>query len=374
MVKLKRGFFKSLFICTNLVVILAYLVTCLIPFINTGKYWMLAFPGLVFPLVLAALAGFVILWIFFRSRLAWLNLAVLLLGYQQITTVFAFNTKQPFDSYKNPGSLRVMQWNASNWDEQKARNREATAYTKKMFELIKNENPDVLCVEEYFDSYSADDYTPNAKTLESFGFRHHYFVPTVSYTDDFKSGIAIFSKFPIIDSANHPFGGGRVTEHVIYTDIKAGRDTFRIFATHLQSVQFMPEDYRSLSRIKHAEKPSLHGSKTIVSKLKRGYQLRYEQAMIVSEQLRASPYPAIICGDFNDVPNSSTYFKIKGDFQDAFLQKGRGIGRTFLYISPTLRIDYILTSKAFEVEQFAIRHVPYSVHYPLITDLFYRPG
>jgi endonuclease/exonuclease/phosphatase family metal-dependent hydrolase len=38
--------------------------------------------------------------------------------------------------------------------------------------------------------------------------------------------------------------------------------------------------------------------------------------------------------------------------QDAFLQKGNGIGRTFLNISPTLRIDYIFCPEQFKIHDF----------------------
>ena len=90
----------------------------------------------------------------------------------------------------------------------------------------------------------------------------------------------------------------------------------------------------------------------IALKLARGYQFRSQQVEIVRNQLDSSTYPVIICGDFNDVPNSYTYFRIKGDRKDAFTQAGRGIGRTFWNIAPTLRIDYIMTDKRFEVEQY----------------------
>ena len=56
-------------------------------------------------------------------------------------------------------------------------------------------------------------------------------------------------------------------------------------------------------------------------------------------------------GDLNDVPNSYTYFKVRGVFKDAFLEKGYGIGRTFRSLSPTLRIDYIFTDPRFKVQQ-----------------------
>ncbi|HEV2831490.1 MAG TPA: endonuclease/exonuclease/phosphatase family protein, partial [Hanamia sp.] len=98
---------------------------------------------------------------------------------------------------------------------------------------------------------------------------------------------------------------------------------------------------------------------------------RYQQAELVSQKIKESPYPSLICGDFNDVPNSSTYFKIKDNYQDAFLKKGSFIGRTFRFISPTLRIDYILADKRFKVKQFQTIHVPYSDHYPVETDLQY---
>jgi len=113
----------------------------------------------------------------------------------------------------------------------------------------------------------------------------------------------------------------------------------------------------------------------ILKKLIRGYEIRYYQSDLAGKKIAQSPYPAIVCGDFNDVPNSSTYFNIKGNLQDPFLKKGSGRGRTtrtsFGLISPTLRIDYILASRNFKVQQFEISHVPYSDHFPVITDLQY---
>jgi len=85
--------------------------------------------------------------------------------------------------------------------------------------------------------------------------------------------------------------------------------------------------------------------------------------------LDACPHPVLLCGDFNDVPNSYTYFHIKGNLQDAFLQKGFGIGRTYTSLSPTLRIDYLLASDHFRVLQCKKVELPYSDHYPVITDV-----
>ncbi len=86
-------------------------------------------------------------------------------------------------------------------------------------------------------------------------------------------------------------------------------------------------------------------------------------------KLDSCPYPEIICGDFNDVPNSYTYFHIKGDRQDVFVGKERALDRSFTAVSPTLRIDYILADKRFDVLQYNRFLAPWSDHYPVVADL-----
>jgi endonuclease/exonuclease/phosphatase family metal-dependent hydrolase len=145
--------------------------------------------------------------------------------------------------------------------------------------------------------------------------------------------------------------------------------TIRIFTTHLQSVLFRNKDFHSIEIIKNADDSMLQASKSIVKKLKRAYTFRSAQADLVREALDSSAYPNIICGDFNDVPNSYTYFHIRGNMQDAFIKKGFGIGRTYINLSPTLRIDYIMASPEFTVLQCERVNLPYSDHHPVVADL-----
>jgi endonuclease/exonuclease/phosphatase family metal-dependent hydrolase len=76
-----------------------------------------------------------------------------------------------------------------------------------------------------------------------------------------------------------------------------------------------------------------------------------------------------LTGDFNDVPNSYTYFTIRKNLQDAFLKNGFGIGRTYSTLAPTLRIDYILATREFTIPQFNRIVKDYSDHYLLVADL-----
>jgi endonuclease/exonuclease/phosphatase family metal-dependent hydrolase len=77
----------------------------------------------------------------------------------------------------------------------------------------------------------------------------------------------------------------------------------------------------------------------------------------------------IICGDFNDVPNSYTDFTIRNNWNDAFLQKGFGIGSSFISLAPTLRIDYILASAGFDIVTFDMIDEGLSDHVMLVSDV-----
>src|SRR5699024_2436148 len=96
---------------------------------------------------------------------------------------------------------------------------------------------------------------------------------------------------------------------------------------------------------------------------------RHIQAERVRAAIEKSPYPVIVCGDFNDVPNSCAYKTIGADLQDAFVKKGHGLSRTFSGIAPTLRIDNIFIDNKFFIRQFVRINKKLSDHFPVITDI-----
>ena len=103
--------------------------------------------------------------------------------------------------------------------------------------------------------------------------------------------------------------------------------------------------------------------------MRAAFQRRGAQTDIVYNEVKASPYASVVCGDFNDVPNSYTYFHIRGLRQDAFLEKDFGIGKSFNALAPTLRIDYILPDTTFNIKQFDMVDEDLSDHSMLVTDL-----
>ncbi len=371
MTKAISGFFRGLLRLVTIFTCVLYLATCLLPYIDTAKFWYISMLGLVFPLILGFLLLLLVLWILLRSRMWLLCIVVLFLGFQQIRAAISFHFFQEFRIKKTEGDLRVMQWNVHNWNEIWSDDEiKFSGDTQDdMMNLINEYDADILCIEEFFESIDSTKGPLSSRKLIQRGYPYHYFLHGDLYSNYYHAGIAIFSKYPILRNGYLVVNKKDPSVPIAFADINVNGRMIRVFAVHLQSVKFKDKDYSELRRLKTADDPSLSGGKTIVSKLKYGFRNRYTQSVALNKQILQSPYPVIVCGDFNDVPNSGVYFNIRKNLQDAFLEHGSFIGRTFRFISPTLRIDYILPSDSFDVKQFKVIRVPYSDHYPLVSDI-----
>jgi len=357
----------------NIIVVLLYLSACLNPFLPAGKFWMIAILGLIFPLLAALVAVFFLIWLAFRSKWCCLSLVALLLSWQQISVMAGYNDNKKFTYNKPVATIRVFSWNVSCWSETNKDQNHPVEFRPLMLNLIQQQNADVICLQEFWDKEHGRDNYSVLQIFKEMGYPYHYFVKSFLDNKNQKMGVAIISKYPITDTAKVYFGEDHFSEHLICADIQFNNQKIRFFTTHLQSVRFDNAEYTALRKIKRTDESGLKDSRTIVHKLKHAYSYRGAEADIVRQKILESPYPVVICGDFNDVSNSYTYFTIKGDLQDTFLKKGSRLGRTFQYLSPTLRIDYILADKKFKVEQYNRPKVPFSDHYPIIADLNITP-
>jgi endonuclease/exonuclease/phosphatase family metal-dependent hydrolase len=358
-----RHIFRNLFIIINSIVALLFLIGCLVPFLNPATWWFMGFFGLMFPYLALMLLLFVFFWLILKPKYFLLPLITLLIGYKQLGVLFAVNKFNSFTEKKDSARIRVINWNIrsleglSNKADKKRVDRATIPST------IIDQNADVVCLQEFNTSSKQDNLAPYAQK-----FPYHYFSTdfTRSTPAGYKAGSLIMSRFPIVDSGKIQFPGVQ-GESLIYADILKGGKVFRVYTTHLQSFRFKKEDYEDLEKIKNNEKTA--ASKTIMQKMKLAFTIRGEQARLVRDALNNSPHPALICGDFNDVPNSYTYFHIRGKWQDVFLATSLGIGRTYLAIAPTLRIDYILPDNGFNIHQFDMIDEGLSDHLMLVADL-----
>jgi endonuclease/exonuclease/phosphatase family metal-dependent hydrolase len=370
-----RKFTKRFFIVLNLGVVALFLLACANSFLHPDKWWFISLLGLIFPLLLLVVLLFFIFWLIVSSRVwALLSLFAMIIGWKNIHTFLAFNSGAKFISQKPAGALRVLTWNVRSWDEFISKKSEILAHRNKMMDFLKEQDADILCFQEFFESHNPREHAANIPYIcNELHFPYYFFSHDYRRKDGmYETGVIIFSRYPITSHFQIKYDKTdslRATESLIATDLNVKGTTIRVFTTHLQSVLFRNKDFRDFEIITNVDDSMLQASKSIVKKLKRAFSLRGFQADLVREQLDESPYPVIVCGDFNDVPNSYTYFRIRGDRQDAFIQKGFGIGRTYVHLSPTLRIDYIMAGRQFNVLQCRKFPLPYSDHHPVVADI-----
>lgn len=360
----KKSWFSRIVLVIYFGIVLIYLLTCLVPFLNPSQFWFIAILGMGFPILLLLVLICLLICALLRSKWSFLALAALLISWQQISVLFAFRTNKGFDFTKKENSLRVLTWNVSSWTENvdMADRVERTGLRSLMLDAVQMQNADVLCFQEYFDSFAPELYPANIPVFKKMGFNYYHFTPLLKMAGGkLQAGLCVFSKYPIVDTAFFKVQNKGNSEGVSITDIQFNKKIIRVINTHLESPRLAKQEYNPLGEVEE--------SRSVAGKIKRAYLLRSEQAQAIRNCIDTSKYPVIVCGDFNDVPNSYTYFKIKGNLQDAFLQKGAGLGKTFQFISPTLRIDFMLADKRFSINQFSRPDYPYSDHYPQVMDV-----
>jgi len=369
-----RTFTKRFVIVSNIIAAVIFLLACCNSFLHPNKWWFVSLLGLIFPVLLLVVFGFFIFWLFLSSRRwALISLVTMIIGWKNISTLFAFHIAASFKNEKPIGALRVLTWNVRGWDEFITAKPNTSGHWEKMREFLRLQNADVMCFQEFFESHNPKELPDNIAYIQKelnypyYFFSHDYH----RYDGIYETGVIIFSRYPIGNTIKQKFekvANIRASESLIAADIDVNGKTVRIFTTHLQSVLFRGQDFRNIEIIKNVDDSVFQASKSIIKKLKRAYGFRGNQADLVRRIIDSSDHLNIICGDFNDVPNSYTYFHIRGNMQDAFIKKGFGIGRSYVNLSPTLRIDYIFASPEFKTLQCKNFRLPYSDHHPVIAD------
>jgi hypothetical protein len=108
--------------------------------------------------------------------------------------------------------------------------------------------------------------------------------------------------------------------------------------------------------------------KDVVKRLIPTFKKHQEQVGLIHKVIENSPYPVIIAGDFNSVPNSYEYYHLSDGLEDAFLTAGKGSATSFHDYKFPIRIDYVFSSKSVKAISYEVdRSVSISDHYPVIV-------
>jgi endonuclease/exonuclease/phosphatase family metal-dependent hydrolase len=364
----KRNFelswFNKLMVWLNYFSVIAILLSYCAQFINPHNFWPIAFLGLAYPVLLYLNLFFILYWLVQLKLFFIWSLLIIVFGWNSFFSVFQIPQKQ---EPVNKNDVKIMSYNSMlfdlyNWSNNK-KSRDI------IFSMLKSEAPDILCLQEFYTSEEENDFNniDTVKETLNLDFDHVYYTTTMRKYDHW--GIATFSKFPIIRKGSIEFNT-RWNNSCIYTDILVNNDTVRVYNMHLASIHFGKKEHEYIKEImSHADSIELNQSKNIIRLLKNAFLLRAQQASIVAEHINKCKYKTIVCGDFNDTPNSFAYRKVKGKLIDCFRESGEGISSTYAGKIPGIRIDYIMHDKS--IKSYNYKRIKNTItdHYPITTVL-----
>lgn len=335
-------------------------------YVSPEKVWWLAFPGLVFPVlyVIEIVCG--LWWVVRWKRTAFVVAVILLCGVRAAGTYWQPDLRKRYgEEVPAKSEIVVMSYNVKGFDKQFATEEKTTR------ELIADQatdnRVDILCLQEFAGDMSDPEIRPLLPDLPYFRI-----APYDCYADrTVYGGLAVFSRYPIVAWKALP-AQDEDRLFSMWADLKIGRDTVRVFNNHLNSTYIDNNDVDYLSSLHFI---SSEGRRAhvgdIVRKLRDSYRKRAPQADTVAQAIAASPYPVIVCGDFNDTPASYAYHTVRGKrLRDAFVAKGRGLQGTYGGFFNMFRLDYILTDReAVEVLHYYPFDVVYSDHMPVAAGV-----
>ena len=337
------------------------------PFIHPKSQFFIPFFGLAYPIFLAITIIFLIFWTVLRSKWSLIIIGFLVLGcnlHFRMIALFSNDDPPPRNA------LHIMSYNVRLFDVYNPKLENAIKTRNQIFSFMKEENPDVICFQEFYQKDRPTDFKTRDTILRFMKFLDYHERSAHKKYSRQNFGIYLFSKYPIIAKGDVIFDtqSEKDFNYCVYVDIVKMQDTFRVYNVHLQSIKLQGDYYTKKDPLQNMSSKSTIG--LIIEKLKIAYPKRAEQALTVSKHVQNSPYPTIVCGDFNDTPLSYTYQQFNSILTDAFRNCGNGIGSTYVGRIPAGRIDYIFHTDDLNSTQFKIQQKALSDHRAISCKIF----
>ncbi|MCD4732449.1 MAG: endonuclease/exonuclease/phosphatase family protein, partial [Bacteroidales bacterium] len=367
--KNRISFLTGLFLLLNGLAVLLLIISYFSVYFNPKNFPIIAFFGLGYPIFLAINLLFIVFWFFIRVRYIFISILFILLGWNHLGRLVQFNPSNEITA--NGGQIKILSYNIQNFVKE---NTSTTKYIqdfenqREITNFIAKEKADIICLLEVL--YDKENFEQFPVQLgEKFNCQYSY---SRNYYQNRKNKIdalVILTHYPIINKGHFEYLDKTIG---IYCDILMENDTVRLYNLHLASIHFRREEYDFISDITKQQNQEEFKANTlkVISKMNTAFIKRGHQTNILTAHISKSPYPVIICGDFNDTPSSYAYRKISENLKDAFVESGKGFGITYAGENfPAFRIDFIFYDTRFKSGDFQRHKIPYSDHYPISCSL-----
>lgn len=357
----------------SLLILLAYLSLFFVYFISPLQVWPIGILGIGFVYLCIAVLVLSIAWIFINKSIATVFAGAFLVGLFITNHVLALRTEK-FDLIKKTGSLRIMQWNCMNLPGINPLSIEAPQRSAAVT-MLQTYNPDLICIQDFTNVIVDIPYNNLLLLTDTLGYK--YFSFNIYYDEkqawgEKKSGTAIFSKLPFLDSGQLKYSGKQYPEGICWVDINFDGKPLRIASTHLQSMNLKrPATGAILNYFQYEDSAAINHYSPI-NRLRYFQAYHVVQAKTLAAFLDTCESPLVLGADLNSVPVSYVYGLVSNHLQDAFLVKGAGLGGSYHTRFHGIRIDYLFASHDLRIQQFKNIKVGFFDHNPQVMDIQLR--
>ncbi len=358
-----RQYVQTFFVWCNGLLLLPVIIAGAAPYISPTFNWIPTLLSLAISWLALIPALWACFWVAWNRVFMSINLLVLIGLYPQLQHLY--RTSSPFNP--SPSDVTLISYNVAAFDYKYDRG----------FDIIATlipYRPDILVLQEF---WNAKDPQGDSSIIEliqkHMGFKYVSFVALIPT----RYGMAIFSKFPIVNSGRVTDLNQKARNGAAYADLKMYGETLRIYNLHLESYQLSPAQRRAIYDDELGqEKLTFRTGWSISKTLAKTWYRQQEQVQQICKHIQDSivaPKSVIICGDLNNPPYNYIYRAVRGSLQDAFLERGSGWGTTYGKGLGAFRIDYIFVSQTLLITQFETLISCYQTdHKPVMARFRYR--
>ena len=322
------GIFRSIFTVAHVVIVLLLGATMLNAYIPPKVFPFLNLLSLAFPFLMIANLLLCVFWIFSWRKRAFVFLL--------ISTLFLTPVRR-WINYSEPKSekadFKVLTFN----------NKYNDYGLEEVKNYIKSFNADVIFLQESgYSGLGNSDFEEMKYSLHN-------------------KRISFFSKYQIVEQDTIPLIDKGKS---VYADVIIKGKRIRFINVYLEPFQLHK------SMVKPTEDLEENGTKakSLVRRFMPVFKKHEEQVQILKNFIEKSPYPVILAGDFNSVPNSYEYYTISGVLKDCFLESGTGLATSFHDYKIPIRIDYVFSSENLKSTHYQVdRSQKLSDHYPVLV-------
>ncbi|PWJ43742.1 endonuclease/exonuclease/phosphatase family protein [Sediminitomix flava] len=267
-------------------------------------------------------------------------------------------------SENNPDFIKVLSYNTRVFNIYKHLSGNEDENIKGALSFGIEHPAQIKCFQEYFNAKDAErEYLRITKAFEDSSYFSHTHAFLKNHVDH-EFGLAIFSKFEIVDRGIVPISSSRQTNGAIYADIKIRDNKVRVYNIHLES---LGEKFPS----------KLLEPKVFIAfwqSFTDRYQKRVIQIQEIVDHVQNSPYPVILCGDLNDVPHAYSGRLLNQNLSSSFEKKGQGFGFTLNKDNLLFfRIDQQFFSEGLKIHDFkTLNHIKWSDHFPIEAEYSFK--